>query len=46
MDTRRDEAPMPRHGVPATLDDDIDDILGTDHREHSSEESPPPDFGI
>jgi hypothetical protein len=45
MDTRREEPPMVRHGGPTTLDDDIDDILGTD-REHSSEDSPPPDFGI
>jgi hypothetical protein len=45
MDTRREEPPMVRQGGPTTLDDDIDDILGTD-REHSSEDSPPPDFGI
>lgn len=46
VDPRRSEEPhLARHAGPATLDDDIDDILGTD-REPSSEDSPPPDFGI
>ena len=46
IDSRRSEdPPLPRHSGPARLDDDIDDILGTD-REPSSEDSPPPDFGI
>jgi ElaB/YqjD/DUF883 family membrane-anchored ribosome-binding protein len=46
VDPRRpEEPPMARHAGAATLDDDIDEILGTD-REPSSEDSPPPDFGI
>lgn len=42
---RPEEPPLARHPGAATLDDDIDEILGTD-REPSSEDSPPPDFGI
>ena len=34
---------LPAH--PATLDDDIDEILGT-NRDQSGEQVPPPDFGI
>jgi hypothetical protein len=46
VDPRRpEEPPLARHPGAATLDDDIDEILGTD-REPSSEDSPPPDFGI
>jgi hypothetical protein len=46
METRRsDDVDRPRRPGPATLDDDIDDILGTDP-ESSSEVGPPPDFGI
>jgi ElaB/YqjD/DUF883 family membrane-anchored ribosome-binding protein len=47
METRRhgDEPDRPRRPASTTLDDDIDDILGTD-RDPSSEIGPPPDFGI
>ena len=46
VDARRgDEPERSRRQAPSTLDDDIDDILGTD-REPSSEMGPPPDFGI
>jgi ElaB/YqjD/DUF883 family membrane-anchored ribosome-binding protein len=46
MESRRtDEPDRPRRPAPTTLDDDIDDILGTD-RDPSSESGPPPDFGI
>lgn len=42
---RQDEPDRMHRPAPTTLDDDIDDILGTD-REPSSEVGPPPDFGI
>jgi ElaB/YqjD/DUF883 family membrane-anchored ribosome-binding protein len=45
VESRRSDEPLPRHAGPAMLDDDIEDILGTD-REPSSEDNPPPDFGI
>lgn len=46
METRRNDDPdRPRRPASTTLDDDIDDILGTD-RDPSSEVGPPPDFGI
>jgi ElaB/YqjD/DUF883 family membrane-anchored ribosome-binding protein len=46
VEPRRPEPPrLSRRPPTPTLDDDIDDILGTD-REPSSDDSPPPDFGI
>lgn len=47
VEPRRPEARLPsRRPSPATLDDDIDDILGTDRDPSSEDSSPPPDFGI
>lgn len=47
VEPRRPEPRLPsRRSAPTTLDDDIDDILGTDRDPSSEDSSPPPDFGI
>jgi ElaB/YqjD/DUF883 family membrane-anchored ribosome-binding protein len=47
VEPRRPEPRLPsRRPSPTTLDDDIDDILGTDRDPSSEDSSPPPDFGI
>jgi hypothetical protein len=42
---RQDEAHLQRSAAP-TLDDDIDDILGTDREAPTEDGGSPPDFGI
>jgi hypothetical protein len=47
VEPRRPEPRLPsRRSAPTTLDDDIDDILGTDRDPSSEDSSAPPDFGI
>lgn len=43
---RHDEQHAAHHAAATSLDDDIDDILGTTDREPSPDDGPPPDFGI